>query len=148
MEYKRWSDKERKKHKKVEEEKIRSIRTEEEAWKYINKFRKKKEGVDEDIEFKNWKKHFMELLGGVKEKVIMEEEAEKREEEKAEKDGEEKEEITRKELINQLRRLKKAKAPGENGIENEAWRLMSREIEEAFLELLNKIWKEIVIPQE
>jgi len=38
--YRKWCDSERRKHEMEEEEKIRLIRTEEEAWKYINKYRK------------------------------------------------------------------------------------------------------------
>lgn len=34
------------------------------------------------------------------------------------------------------------KAPEENGIENEAWRLMLKEIGKILFKLLNKIWKE------
>lgn len=51
----------------------------------------------------------MDLLGGTKRTMITEEEKE--------------EEITR-ELINQLQKLKKRKAPGENVIENDAWRFI------------------------
>jgi len=65
--------------------------------------------------------HFIELLGGTKERVVLEEEKEKKEaENKRERSEKEKEEITKEELVKQLRKLKKEKAPGENGIENEA----------------------------
>ncbi|XP_020298200.1 vicilin-like seed storage protein At2g18540 [Pseudomyrmex gracilis] len=77
-EYRKWCEGEKKKHEEEEEEKIRSIRTEEEAWRYINKYRKKRERVDEGIELHTWNEHFMELLGGTKERVIMEEEEERR----------------------------------------------------------------------
>ncbi|KAM0724673.1 LINE-1 reverse transcriptase-like protein [Formica fusca] len=87
----------------------------------------------------------MELLGGTKERRIMEED--RREEEDIGKNGE-LEEITKEELMKQLKRLKREKAPGENGIENEAWGLMPKEIGEVFLKLLNKIWKERRIPEE
>lgn len=42
-EYKAWCEEEKEKYEQEEKEKIRSIKTEEKAWKYINKFRKKKE---------------------------------------------------------------------------------------------------------
>lgn len=93
-----------------------------------------------------WNTHFMELLGETKEKMILEEE--RREEERIQKIDEEDEEISREELIRQLRKLKKGKAPGKNGIENEAWRLMSEEVGEVFLRLINRIWKEGGIPEE
>jgi len=51
-------------------------------------------------------------------------------------------------MIEQLKKLKKGKAPGENEIENEAWRLMPKEVGEVLFKLLNKIWKEGGIPEE
>lgn len=84
----------------------------------------------------------MKLLGGTKKRMIIEEKEERREKEEGiEKNGEETEKITREELMKQLKRLKKEKVPGENGIENEVWRLMPKEIGEVFLKLLNKIWR-------
>lgn len=38
------------------------------------------------------------------------------------------EQITREEVIRKLKQLKGAKASGENGIENEAWRLMTKDV--------------------
>jgi len=87
-----------------------------------------------------WRAHFMELLGGTEERVVLEEEKEKKDAvNKRERSEEEKEEITKEELVKQLRKLKKGKAPGENGIENEAWRLMPGVIGEVFLKLINKL---------
>ncbi|XP_067209997.1 uncharacterized protein [Linepithema humile] len=127
-EYRKWCEEEKRKHEEEEEQKIKLIRTEKEAWKYINKFRKKREGIDENIEMKKWNAQFMELLGGTKEKKILKKE--RREEERIQKTDEEDKEISREELVRQLRKLKKGKTPGENGIENEAWRLMSEEVRE------------------
>lgn len=59
---------------------------------------------------------------------------------------EEEEEIIREEIIEQLRKLKKEKAPGKNGIEDEAWRLMPNEVGKVLFKLINKIWKEREIP--
>lgn len=152
-EYRKWCEEEKRKHEEEEEQKIKLIRTEEEAWKYINKFRKKREGIDENIEMEIWNAHFMELLGGKKEKMTMEEERKEEEEiqrteEENEEISKEDEEISKEELVRQLKKLKKGKAPGENGIENEAWRLMSEEVGEVFWRLINKIWKEGGIPEE
>lgn len=69
-EYKKWCREKRKKVEEEEEERIKAIRTEEEAWKYINRYRKKREGIDENIDMKNWNRHFMELLRGTKERVM------------------------------------------------------------------------------
>lgn len=90
----------------------------------------------------------MELLEGTEERWTMEE----KEEEKYKKKGrnecyeEEEEEIIKEEIIEQLRKLKKEKAPGENGIEDEAWRLMPNEVGKVLFKLINKIWKEREIP--
>lgn len=58
------------------------------------------------------------------------------------------EEITREELIETLKKLKRAKAPGEDGTENEAWRFMSQELGEEFWKLINRIWKGEGIPED
>lgn len=119
-EYRAWCKEEKRKREKEEEERIRQIGTEGEAWKYINRFRKRRKKVDEEIEMDKWRDYYMDLLRGTRQRTIMEEEEEE--------EGNEKEEgeITKEEL----RRLRKKKAPGENGIENEAWRFMSKEIGE------------------
>jgi len=41
-------------------------------------------------------------------------------------------EITREELIEVVRKVKRAKVSGENGIENEAWKYMTKEIGDEF----------------
>lgn len=61
---------------------------------------------------------------------------------------EEEGEIIREEIIEQLRKLKKEKASGENGIENKTWRLMLKEVGKVLFKLLNKIWKEGRIPED
>ena len=96
------------------------------------------EGVDEGIALKKWKEHFMELLGG-QETGGQAEELEEEEEEHGE-GGKEVEGISREEIIEALRGLKKGKAPGTDGIENEAWRFMPKEIGENCT-LLEKIWQ-------
>ncbi|KAJ3661391.1 hypothetical protein Zmor_005787 [Zophobas morio] len=54
-----------------EEEKIKAIRTEQEAWQYINKERNNKITISEDIPIIQWKKHFMELLNGKEERIVV-----------------------------------------------------------------------------
>lgn len=77
-EYREWCDKKRYEK---EEEKIKQIKTEE-AWKYINKYRRKREKIDEGIDMERWMTHFIELLGGTREKDRQQEEKEKEEEDK------------------------------------------------------------------
>ncbi|TGZ50575.1 hypothetical protein DBV15_11466, partial [Temnothorax longispinosus] len=69
-EHKEWCKEQNGRHKIEEEEKIRNIKNEAEAWKYINKYRKKKaEGISEQIHMDEWRDHFMEMLGGTEERV-------------------------------------------------------------------------------
>ncbi|KAG7203931.1 hypothetical protein KM043_017089 [Ampulex compressa] len=90
-EYGEWCKGERQRYEKKEEDKIKSIKTEKEVWKYIDKYRKKKEGIDESIQSERWRRHFMDLLDGTSEKVILEEKEETEEgEEMGQHRGEEK----------------------------------------------------------
>ena len=42
-------------------------------------------------------------------------------------------------VVRTLKQLKRAKAPGEDEVDNETWRLMPYEIGEAFMKLINKV---------
>lgn len=88
-----------------------------------------------------WNEYFRELLEGSKDRVVLEEKEEERREmeEREEKKEEEEENITKEKIVRQLKKLKRGKVPGEDGIENEAWRLMSEEIGDRFLSLMNRI---------
>lgn len=148
-----WCAKKREEFEKKEKEKLKSIRTEEEVWRYINKFKKKKEKIDENIDLESWKAHFMDLLRGSNERKItrieMNEDMESKKQERVDDEVEETEQQQmREELIAQLKKLKKGKAPGEDGIENEAWRLMPKEIGEVMWKLLSNIWKNGDIPDD
>lgn len=48
--YKIWCKEEKRRHEEEEKEKKKNISIEKEAWKYINKYRRKREGIDEGIE--------------------------------------------------------------------------------------------------
>jgi len=66
-EYKEWCKERKREYERQKEEKMRNrteIRTEQEAWKYINRFRKKREVVKEEISEEEWKQHFMDILEG------------------------------------------------------------------------------------
>ena len=71
-------------------------------------------------------------------------ESEESEEEKTRR--EEVEEIVKEELIKVLRKLKKAKTPGEDEIEYEAWRFTSKEIGKEYWKMIKRIWKGEGIP--
>ncbi|XP_018407561.1 PREDICTED: golgin subfamily A member 6-like protein 22 [Cyphomyrmex costatus] len=55
-------------YRKKEKREVENIKTEAEAWKFINKGRKKREGICKEIEIGKWEKHFREIFGGVEEK--------------------------------------------------------------------------------
>ncbi|XP_063913095.1 golgin subfamily A member 6-like protein 25 [Zophobas morio] len=96
-----------------EEEKIKAIRTEQEAWQYINKERKNKITISEDIPIIQWKKYFMELLNGKEERIVVKDS-------KTGNGGREREaEIRVEEVGKQVGRLKRRKAPGRDGLVNE-----------------------------
>ena len=93
---------------------------ENQIWEYINKQRKKRIGISNKIDLKEWKDHFKTLLEGVdcKKEVGELEEIDNTE---GEKKQEEEDEITGAEVKEQIRKFKKKKAAGEDKIENEAW---------------------------
>ncbi|XP_011862183.1 PREDICTED: putative golgin subfamily A member 6-like protein 6, partial [Vollenhovia emeryi] len=146
-EHKEWCKEQKRRHESEEVEKIRKVKNEAEAWKYINKYRKRKaEGISEEIQMEEWRNHFMEILGGTEERVMLEIEEEGEEDGEREEVAEGIEEISREEVIEVIKKLKMGKATGEDGIENEAWRFMQKEMGEEFLKLINRIWKGEGIP--
>ncbi|KAH0820667.1 hypothetical protein GEV33_002124 [Tenebrio molitor] len=133
--------KEKKEKKRMEEEmKMKGIKTEEEVWRYINRERKKKgEIVSDRITMEEWRKYFSELLGG---------EENRQEKEKRQHRVGEIEEITREELEQQLRKLKRKKAPGRDGIQNESWIYGTEREVDRLLEIMNGVWKGEGFPQK
>ena len=141
--YKEWCKIKKKEHEKEEEEKIKNIKTESEVWNYINKRRKKREGLDEGIPLEKWEKHFTESLDGTKIKVVNDFKSEKiNREEEEEEETEEEDDIKDVEFAKQIAKLKRRKAVGEDGIENEAWIHATHEIAEAFKKMVRLIWKD------
>ena len=98
-----------------EEEEIKNIRNENEAWAYINKERKKRIGVHKGITKEQWDNHFRKKLQGNQERPKWVEVGSRLTE------GIERKEITTEEIERHIEKLKKKKAPGEDGIANEAW---------------------------
>lgn len=128
-EYRAQCKKEREEYQKKKEEKI-SLKTEEESWKYnilINLGKREKKVLNQNIKMKSQEKHFMDLLEGTRERKLLEwslEEEKNKETKESRKDEEE--ELRQEKLVEQLKKLKK----GEDEIENEAWRLISKKIGE------------------
>jgi hypothetical protein len=112
----------------------------EEVWRYINRERKKKGEIMSDrITMEEWRKYFSELLGG---------EENRQEKEKRQHRVGEIEEIIREELEQQLRKLKRKKAPGRDGIQNESWIYGSEREVDRLLEIMNGVWKGEGFPYE
>ncbi|XP_043603168.1 uncharacterized protein LOC122576640 [Bombus pyrosoma] len=140
-----WCKHRKERHEDEEMEKIKKIETEQEAWNYINKYRRRREGIDEEISEEEWKNHFMKILGGTEHKKSRKTEGHRAEE----KIMEERENNTEKEeVIYQLRNLKEKKAMGEDGLENEVWKYAPKEVGKALWELLRKIWNGKGIPED
>ncbi|KAH0816889.1 hypothetical protein GEV33_005903 [Tenebrio molitor] len=127
---------EKKKQKREREEKeIKEIRTEREVWKYINRERKKKEPVSEKITIQEWEEYFMKLLEGRKE------EGKVGTQRKEKQTVMEETEITAEEVERHIRHLKKRKAPGWDGVQNEAWMYGTERMVERMVELMNGVWR-------
>lgn len=100
-----------KKKKEEEEAELRSIKEEGDVWKFINKRRKKRKAVKNKIREEEWLRHFMELLEGTGVRTTGERRAQ---------DQVEIEDITEEEVIKAVRKMKRKKAAGADGIPNEA----------------------------
>lgn len=112
-EYRELCEKKELEYKIREEKEIEKIRTESQAWNFINKGRRKRKGVSKDIKMEDWVKHFLE--------VLEESETKKEEERKRQrKDGRDEEGIKEEDIREEIRRLKRGKAAGLDGIRNEA----------------------------
>ncbi|XP_068900490.1 golgin subfamily A member 6-like protein 25 [Tenebrio molitor] len=134
---------EKKKQKREREEKeIKEIRTEREVWKYINRERKKKEPVSEKITIQEWEEYFMKLLEGRKE------EGNVGTQRKEKQTVMEETEITAEEVGKHIRYLKKRKAPGWDGVQNEAWMYGTERMVERMVELMNGVWRGEGFPED
>jgi len=78
----------------------------------VNKGRRKRKIVDDRIEMREWREHFMRLLGGLEHRV-KEGEGRRREEEE--------EEISREEIKEAIMKLREGKAAGIDGMPGEVW---------------------------
>lgn len=130
--------KEREREKYIKE--VKEAKTESQVWEIINRERKGKGRVDERIEMKEWKEYFVNMLGGVEERERTEVKVRKRWEEGGV------EELTREEVRRMIKKLKKKKAAGIDGIPNEAWMYGGEKLEKTVWEMCNRAWKGEEIP--
>lgn len=114
------------------EERVDSISNESEMWELINKCRKTRENISEEISEDEWRSHFMTVFEGEE----CEEEV---------KDREEKErgriEFTDEEINVQMKKLKKGKAAGGDGLRNEVWKNGGVELRRELADVMKRIGK-------
>ncbi|KAJ3652269.1 hypothetical protein Zmor_018248 [Zophobas morio] len=98
--------------------------------------------ISEDIPITQWKKHFMELLNGKEERILVQDS-------KTGIVGREREaEIRDEEVGKQEGRLKRGKAPGRDGLVNEGWIFGTDGMIEILSELMNDVWTGKGFPRE
>lgn len=90
------------------EEEVENVKIEE-IWRIVNRERKRKIPIEEEIKIEEWEKHFMHLLEGSKDDRIELVERRRRE-------GDQEEEVKNKEIEEQIRKLKRKKPAGVDGI--------------------------------
>ncbi|XP_071648500.1 uncharacterized protein [Temnothorax longispinosus] len=123
---------------KKKEEKERMIteigeaRSESKVWELIGRVRKRKKRINEDIKLEEWKKYFMELMGGVENKVVKGEGG---------RDRQDEEEIELEEVRNVIKKLKTGKAIGKDGIPNEVWKYGGEEMVRWAWEICKRVWR-------
>ncbi|XP_018343269.1 PREDICTED: uncharacterized protein LOC108749206 [Trachymyrmex septentrionalis] len=139
-EYRDICEKKEVEHKKLEEREIEKITTEAQAWEFINRRRKKKEGISKEIKRTEWVEYFKTALEGVDEKTV----------EKGERLNEVRKDegISREEIRLEIKRLKKGKAAGIDGIRNEAWMMGGGKVRVKLEEIYRKIWEGEGFPEK
>ena len=95
--------------------------------------KRKKVKIDESITVDEWKQHFINLLEGTKRSRV--------EERRIMVQGGETEEIKKEDIEETIRKLKKKKSSGMDGIRNKAWKYAKKKVRERLRRIMNGIWK-------
>ena len=112
---------------------VEEARTEGEVWRIINRERKRRGRVKTGMKEEKWRRHFVNLLGGTDDKVVLGGEREPEEDEEAE--------ISKEEIRKAVAKLKDRKATGEDEIPNEVWKYGGEEVLEWAWEMCNRVWR-------
>lgn len=102
-------------------------------WELIKRERKRRKKANEGIGMQEWKEHFMELLGGMEERIVMGREGWKKRVEERKLEQEEVEKV--------LRKLKDRKAIEKQGIPSEVWKWGGKEVQKCVWEICREVWK-------
>lgn len=124
--------------KEEEEAQLRNIKNETEVWKYLNQFRRKRTRIENKIGKHEWKEHFRILLQGSDEKVR----GERRQR------LEQEPELEEREVGKAIKKAKKKKAAGIDGITNEAWKFGEEITEKRLGNIIRRVWNGEGIPEE
>lgn len=129
----------RRKREEKSEELMRVVRTKKEVWKVINRERWRKVRVTNEIEKEEcvWDEYFKGILGDSERRI----EVDLREESEGKGEGSRGEGLEWEEVEDVIRRLKKRKAAGEDGVQNEVWISGGKEIRKTLWDLCRKVWE-------
>ena len=109
-------------------------------WEAVNRGRKIRNELDEEITDEEWREHFKKQLEG---KEIEGTSKKDNENERWKED-----EIEESEVREAMKKLKRNKAPGSDKIANEAWIEGKEVLAKELTRTLNRIWKSEKIPEE
>lgn len=102
------------------------VRSERDVWEIVNRGRRKRKRVNENIEEKEWRDYFMRLLGGMEHRVVR---------------GNGEGELSTEEIREAVRSLKDGKAAGCDGIPEEVWKYGGEEVIDWGWHFCNRVWK-------
>lgn len=143
-EYKSLCDRKREEWRGREEDMIQNIKNNTQVWKYINKFRKKREGVNKGIKLEEWKRYFVELLGGEEHRPDIDIERNR----EGLKNEVKESRITLEEVASQIEKMKKGKAAGADELKNETWIYGGNKVALKLTKIFNRIINGEGYPEE
>lgn len=101
---------------------VEKIKTEGQVWEFVNRARKRRVRVNEEIKIQEWDEYFRGVLGGIDSRRELQELKGKGRMEEGE--------MSRDEVKRIMKNLKEGKTVGGDGIPNEVWKFDGEEIEE------------------
>lgn len=118
---------------------VKEMRSEGQIWGVINRERRRKKEINEDIKMNEWKEYFVILLEEVEEKVVWE-----REKSEVARRGQ----IKRKEVVRAIGKIKNGKTAFGDGIPGEVWKYGREALKSWIWEICDKVWREEGWPEE